>query len=172
MPPPRLLCAGPDSALLETRCAVLRYSGYEVQAATLEKAETFLRDEVYDLLIISALLTDQEETRMLAAARKTPAYVLDGLTLADDLLDQVKYRLPPISSRVINHRIDLWATSAIGTLSRQTIDARIRRLNTQHYEAPLRRLASWLRSSRFSARRSRFSIRNSWRDWSSVPRSD
>jgi hypothetical protein len=101
MPPPRLLCAGPDSALLETRCAVLRYSGYEVQAATLEKAETFLRDEVYDLLIISALLTDQEETRMLAAARKTPAYVLDGLTLADDLLDQVKYRLPPISSRVI-----------------------------------------------------------------------
>ena len=93
MPPPRLLCVGPDSGLLETRCAVLRYSGYEVQAATLAEAETFLRDELYDLVIISALLTELDEARILSATARTPAYVLDGLTLADNLLDQVEQRL-------------------------------------------------------------------------------
>jgi hypothetical protein len=37
-----------------------------------------------------------------------------------------------------------------------------------HYEAPLRRLASWRWSSRFSARRSRFSIRKARRERSNV----
>jgi hypothetical protein len=105
MPPPRLLCVGPDSGLLATRCAVLRYSGYEVQAATLEEAETFLRAELYDLVIISALLTEREEARILSAAAGTPAYVLDGLTLAHNLLDQVEQRLPPTSTRVITTKL-------------------------------------------------------------------
>jgi DNA-binding response OmpR family regulator len=89
-----LLCAGKDSGLLKSRCAVLRYSGYDVQAATLGEAEALLHDQVYDLVIISAQLTDREEARMLSVAGKTPTYVLDGLTLAGDLLDQVKQRLP------------------------------------------------------------------------------
>jgi hypothetical protein len=47
----------------------------------------------HDLVIISAQLTDREEARMLSVAGKTPAWVLDGMTLAADLLDQVKQRL-------------------------------------------------------------------------------
>jgi CheY-like chemotaxis protein len=93
--PPRLLCAGKDPALLQTRCAVLRYSGYEVKAATLGDAETLLRNEVYDLLIISAQLSDGEKARMLSVAGKTPAYVLPGFMFAPELLDQVQRRLPP-----------------------------------------------------------------------------
>jgi DNA-binding response OmpR family regulator len=96
--PGRLLCAGKDIALLQKRCAVLRYSGYEVQAATLEEAETLLRNEAYDLVIISAQLSDWEKARMLTVAGRTPAYVLPGLTLADELLAQVERRLQPVTS--------------------------------------------------------------------------
>jgi hypothetical protein len=95
---PRLLCAGTDLALLQTRCAVLSRSGYYAQPATLAEAEGLLRHEEYDLVIISALLSDQEKAHMLSVAGKTPAYVLPGFVLADELLNQVQRRLFPVVS--------------------------------------------------------------------------
>jgi hypothetical protein len=50
----RVLCAGNEADLLASRCAVLRYSGYEAKAASPTDAEILLRKEKYDLVIISA----------------------------------------------------------------------------------------------------------------------
>ena len=41
--PARLLCAGKDMGLLNTRCEVLTRSGYDAQWAYLAEAETILR---------------------------------------------------------------------------------------------------------------------------------
>jgi hypothetical protein len=54
----RLLCAGKEAGLLQSRCAVLTHSGYEAQAASLTDAEILLRTEKYDLVIISAWLSE------------------------------------------------------------------------------------------------------------------
>ena len=94
---PRLLCAGKDLALLQTRCAVLRRCGYYAESATLEEAEGLLSNEEYDLVIISAQLSDRESARLLSVAGKTSAYMLPGFMLADELLTQVQRRLPVIS---------------------------------------------------------------------------
>jgi hypothetical protein len=88
-PSPRLLCAGNELELLQTRCAVLALAGYDAKAATLPEAETLARTGGYDLVIISAWLTDWERDSLLSAAGKTPAYVLTELTPAEKLLAEV-----------------------------------------------------------------------------------
>ena len=91
--PARLLCAGKDPGLLQTRCAVLERSGYRAQPAVLPEVETLLRSEEFDLVIVSAWLSEWEKGQILATVGKTPAIVLTELTLADKLLAQVERRL-------------------------------------------------------------------------------
>ena len=86
----RLLCVGTDLELMETRCAVLSKSGYDAQSATISDAEILLRREEFDLIIVSAWLSDSERYRVLAAAGSTPTYVMEGLTLASELLAEVE----------------------------------------------------------------------------------
>jgi hypothetical protein len=85
----RLLCVGRELELLKTRCAVLSQSGYDAIPATLPEAETLLCREQFDLIVVSAWLSEWERGRILAAAGKTPRYVLTELTLADELLGEV-----------------------------------------------------------------------------------
>jgi hypothetical protein len=92
----RLLCAGRESESLVSRCAVLGHSGYDAQAATLEQCEALLHSEEFDLVIVSAWLSEWERGRILPAAGSTPTLVLAELTLADQLLAEVKRMLPPI----------------------------------------------------------------------------
>ena len=87
--PARLLCVGNEPELLRTRCAVLRRSGYDAQSVMLEEAESLLRTSEFDLMIVSAWLSDWERGSILSSAGKTPAYVLTELTLADKLLEEV-----------------------------------------------------------------------------------
>jgi hypothetical protein len=86
----RLLCAGKDLDLLQTRCAVLEHSGYQALSAALPEAETLLRTEEFDLVIVSAWLSEWEKGKILATAGKTPALVLTELTSADKLLAEVE----------------------------------------------------------------------------------
>ena len=88
--PARLLCTGNEADLLESRCTLLRHSGYEAQASTLQEAEILLRTEKYDLVIISAWLSEWERDQILPAAGKTPTYVLSGLTFTSELLGEVE----------------------------------------------------------------------------------
>jgi DNA-binding response OmpR family regulator len=96
--PARLLCVGEEPELLQTRCVVLSQSGHNAQSATLEEAEILLKTSKFDLVIVSAWLSEWERGRILAAAGKTPVLVLTGLTLAEDLLAQVARLLPSTTS--------------------------------------------------------------------------
>jgi DNA-binding response OmpR family regulator len=63
---------GMRQTYLESRCTLLRHSGYEAQASTLQEAEILLRTEKYDLVIISAWLSEWEGDQILPAAVKLP----------------------------------------------------------------------------------------------------
>jgi DNA-binding response OmpR family regulator len=103
--PARLLCTGNEAHLLQTRCAVLRHAGYDARTATLPEAEILVCTGDYDLVIISAGLSEWDRGRiLLAAAAKTPTYVLNGLTLAADLLAQVEQRLSPVNQTADHQR--------------------------------------------------------------------
>jgi hypothetical protein len=91
--PARLLCVGNGIDHLRTRCAVLDSVGYEAEPAFLPEAVNLLRTKEFDLVIVSAWMEEWEKGRILAAAGKTPALVLEGLTPADKLLAQVKQML-------------------------------------------------------------------------------
>jgi hypothetical protein len=74
--PARLLCVGEDLKLLQTRCAVLERNGYRGQSAMLPEVEDLLRSQEFDLLIVSAWLSEREKAKILITAGKTPALVL------------------------------------------------------------------------------------------------
>jgi hypothetical protein len=70
--PGRLLCVGKDPELLRTRCAVLGSAGYNAKSAVLPEAETLLRTEEFDLIIVSAGLSDWERGRILSQPARLP----------------------------------------------------------------------------------------------------
>jgi hypothetical protein len=76
--PARVLCAGNDPEVLHSRCAVLRPAGYEAQAATPHEVEILLRTEEFDLITVSARLSESEKGRILSAVGETPTCVLHG----------------------------------------------------------------------------------------------
>jgi hypothetical protein len=86
----RLPCVGEDTQSLEFRCAVLQRAGYHATPASVPEAETFLRTEHFDLVIVSAWLQEGENEKVVTSAGKTPTLVLTRLTLAQDLLGQVE----------------------------------------------------------------------------------
>jgi CheY-like chemotaxis protein len=88
--PAHVLCVGNGVDHLQTRCAVLGSAGYNAKSADLPEAETLLRTEEFDLIIVSAWLEEWEKGQFLTAAGKTPVLVLTELTLADKLLAQVE----------------------------------------------------------------------------------
>jgi DNA-binding response OmpR family regulator len=98
--PARLLCAGKEPELLQSRCAVLRQAGYEAQAATVPEVEVLLRTEEFDIIVVSAQLSESDRGLILSAAGETPTYVLHGLTLASELLAQVERLLPATRPRL------------------------------------------------------------------------
>ena len=91
--PARILCVGDDADLLLTRCAVLGKAGYESRSATVSEAGILLRTERYDLVIVSAFLSLHERHRTVSGVGDGPVLVLNGLTLAPELLALVEARL-------------------------------------------------------------------------------
>jgi hypothetical protein len=95
----RILCIGADESLLRTRCAVLAQNGYDAVCSLFSGAEgIILGTKRFDLIVVSAFLSDQEKAEVLAiVAGKTPTIVLEGLTLATELLTLVEGRLAQAS---------------------------------------------------------------------------
>jgi hypothetical protein len=56
----------------------------------LPEAEGLLRSQEFDLLIVSAWLSERETAKILTTAGKTPALVLTELTHAEKLLAEVE----------------------------------------------------------------------------------
>jgi hypothetical protein len=95
----RLLCVGNERDHLQSRCDVLNFSGYDAKSATAAEAEILLSIEQFDLVIVSAFLSQAERDRVVSAAGETPTLVLDGVTFPPELLAQVERVLVGVSQR-------------------------------------------------------------------------
>ena len=92
-PMKKVLCVGNDMRMLSIRCEVLNRSGYRAQTATVEDAALLIKKEAFDLIIVSAFLSDLDQQRALSAAGDTPNLVLHGIAVAPELLAAVEAKL-------------------------------------------------------------------------------
>jgi hypothetical protein len=76
---------------------VLSRYGYDATSATVAEAEILLRNEEFDLVIVSAFLSQSEKGCAISAAGETSTLVLEGVTLAPELLAEVERLLSSVS---------------------------------------------------------------------------
>ena len=88
----KILCVEHDVPVLESRCAVLKYSGYEAASASPHLAEIVLRSRKFDLLVISSL-NDRDLHRIVNFSDGAEVLVLDQLVMPAELLSLVAQRL-------------------------------------------------------------------------------
>jgi hypothetical protein len=88
----KILCVEHDLSLLETRCAVLKYSGYDSASASPHGAEVVLSSRKFDLIVLSGL-NEFEQHRILNLADGAQVLVLDMLILPDHLLTMIAEQL-------------------------------------------------------------------------------
>ena len=85
--PARLLCIGREINLLRIRCEVLTEFGYEAQVISLIEAENLLRRDTFDLVILSASLSEQEKDRILEViGGRMPTFQLSTMLLPTETL--------------------------------------------------------------------------------------
>ena len=100
MTPAFILCVGKDPGLLRSRCSVLEHAGYRVQTVMCAEADEVLREGGYDLIILSAILNDEEREHISERAEMgTPILTLKKLTFASELLTEVGRKLRPQAQR-------------------------------------------------------------------------
>ena len=88
----RILCVEPDLAIVESRCAVLKYAGYDAASASPQVAETVLRGRGFDLIVLSGM-HDTDLQRIVNLADGADILVLEERTPPDLLLHLVAQRL-------------------------------------------------------------------------------
>ncbi len=88
----KILCVEHDTAVLESRCAVLKISGYDTSSASPRVAEVALSSQKFDLVVLSSL-SESEVNRLVNLADGANVLVLDDLTMPADLLISVAQRL-------------------------------------------------------------------------------
>jgi hypothetical protein len=96
---PKILCVELDVAVLESRCAVLKTSGYDPASASPQLAELVLSSQKFDLIVLSTL-SHYGQHKILYLADGTDVLTLDGLTLPSELLSLVAERLSRHQRRV------------------------------------------------------------------------
>jgi DNA-binding response OmpR family regulator len=84
----KILCVEDDEAVRESRCAVLKYSGYDVASASPEVAEVALRSQKFDLVIISSL-SDSDLQRVVNFSDGAHVLILKELIMPSELLSLV-----------------------------------------------------------------------------------
>jgi DNA-binding response OmpR family regulator len=81
----KILCIEYDPVVLESRRDVLRYSGYDADAASPQSAEILLRSQRFDLLVVSSLSVDDLH-RIINLSDGADLVVLKAATTASELL--------------------------------------------------------------------------------------
>jgi hypothetical protein len=89
---PKILCVESDTAVRESRCAVLEISGYDTAAAAPHVAEVVLRSKKFDLIVISSL-NDRDLHMIVNLSDGADVLVLDELVMPSELLSLVARRL-------------------------------------------------------------------------------
>jgi DNA-binding response OmpR family regulator len=86
----RILCVGIDARLLATRQALLASRGYDSVIGTSEDVDQKLHSDRFDLVILSAMLGQEEQRRIEAKLPGgTRPLVLDTLVMPEELLRMV-----------------------------------------------------------------------------------
>jgi hypothetical protein len=88
----KILCVELDFTVLETRCAVLKYSGYDATPATPQVAEITLRSQKFDLIVLSGL-REFEQHQIITLSDGAEVLVLEEFTMPSELLSLVAQRL-------------------------------------------------------------------------------
>jgi hypothetical protein len=88
----KILCVELDVAVLESRCAVLKVSGYDTVSASPQAAEIALRSQKFDLIVLSRL-SDSDLHRIINFSDGADVLVLEELTAPSELLFLVSQRL-------------------------------------------------------------------------------
>jgi hypothetical protein len=88
----KILCVESDSAVRESRCAVLKYSGYDTASGSPQLAEILLRSQKFDLIVLSTI-SDYDLHRIIGLSDGAELLVLEELTLPHELLSLVTQRL-------------------------------------------------------------------------------
>jgi hypothetical protein len=88
----KILCVENDLAVLESRCTVLKYSGYDAASTSPQGAEVVLSSRKFDLIVLSGV-SEFEQHQILNLADGAQVLVLDVLTMPKDLLALIAERL-------------------------------------------------------------------------------
>jgi hypothetical protein len=94
----KILCVEYDPVVLESRCAVLKNSGYDAASASPQAAEIVLRNQKFDLLVVSSL-SDCVLHRIIDLSDGADLVVLKAVTTASELLSFVGTMIWPGMSR-------------------------------------------------------------------------
>jgi hypothetical protein len=88
----KILCVEVDVIVRESRCAVLKYSGFDAASASPKLAEIALRSKKFDLIIVS-WLRDFDLSRIINLADGAEVLVLEVFNMPSELLSLVAQRL-------------------------------------------------------------------------------
>jgi hypothetical protein len=88
----KILCVESDPAVRESRCAVLKYSGYDTASGSPRLAEILLRSQKFDLIVVSRV-SDYDLHRITGLSDGAELLVLEEITLPHELLSLVTQRL-------------------------------------------------------------------------------
>jgi hypothetical protein len=88
----KILCVEPYETVRESRCAILKYSGYDAASASPQAAEIVLRSQKFDLLVISSV-SDSDLQRIVGLSDGAEVLVLDLLVMPSEYLSLVTARL-------------------------------------------------------------------------------
>jgi hypothetical protein len=84
----KILCVEPHLAVLESRCAILKYSGYDAVSASPQLAEIVLRSQDFDLIVLSNL-SNSDLHKIINLADGANVLVLYEITFPTELLSLV-----------------------------------------------------------------------------------
>jgi hypothetical protein len=84
----KILCVEPHLAILESRCAILKYSGYDAVSASPQLAEIVLRGQNFDVIVLSNL-SHADLHKIINLGDGANVVVLYELTLPSELLSLV-----------------------------------------------------------------------------------
>ncbi len=88
----KILCVEHDAAVLESRCVVLKTSGYDSTSASPRMAAAALSSHKFDLLVLSSL-SDSEVNRLVNLADGASVLILKEFIMPAELLSLVAQRL-------------------------------------------------------------------------------
>jgi DNA-binding response OmpR family regulator len=87
----RIICVGTPPELLESRKLVLKSAGYDAVCSSTEEATSLLLTSVFDAMILSVSLSEEERTSLRqAVSDRTRIIQLTGFTAPAELLALVR----------------------------------------------------------------------------------